>query len=527
MPRPGYGSEYNSAQALGVQDVELPILGRYGHAGLNEELDACLARHRAELQYLLRRCVASSTADSDTVDAETLKAAPQVSSTEEKQATSEALLREEPHHHLELQGKAEDAAAAAGATHENFSHRRTKLQVLKATKAVAGEPTRFEDNVCSDLVRSPWFDRISSTVILCSAILVGAEVEYAATTRSSANPLIFDVLQIVFAFVFTAELVVRFFSRCSRFWTGPERLWNFFDLFCVTTSLVEVFMVFVLNAKGSLLFIARALRIIRMARIIRMITILRELRMMVSTVLNAVQNLFSILILLTLIIYVFSICLTQAATAFLMDSGGEEEQRIKLFDYFGTIGNSMFTLFMAISGGISWGDHAEQLTKVGWPLAAIFLFYISLTMFILLNVITGFCCENAINSAKSDRESVIQDQIASKERYVKQFSAIFANLDATHSGELSYEQLAAHIEDEEMQAYFASLDISMASAWDIFELLDDDGSGTVTVEEFTLGCMQLRGHATAIDLAKVMSHLSKIQETLDQRFTKWTSCADI
>ena len=46
-------------------------------------------------------------------------------------------------------------------------------------------------------------------------------------------------------------------------------------------------------------------------------------------------------------------------------------------------------------------------------------------------------------------------------------------------------------------------------------MLDEDGSGHVSIEEFTLGCMQLKGKATAVDLARLKREITHLRTRVD------------
>ena len=45
----------------------------------------------------------------------------------------------------------------------------------------------------------------------------------------------------------------------------------------------------------------------------------------------------------------------------------------------------------------------------------------------------------------------------------------------------------------------ASEDI--CDAWTFFKMVDDDGGGTIPMDEFLMGCLRLRGQARAVDVA--------------------------
>jgi len=50
-----------------------------------------------------------------------------------------------------------------------------------------------------------------------------------------------------------------------------------------------------------------------------------------------------------------------------------------------------------------------------------------------------------------------------------------------------------------MTEYFRQIDVDISEARGIFDLLDIDDSGKLSVEEFVSGCMRISGHAKALD----------------------------
>merc|ERR1711920_414159 len=69
-------------------------------------------------------------------------------------------------------------------------------------------------------------------------------------------------------------------------------------------------------------------------------------------------------------------------------------------------------------------------------------------------------------------------------------------------------------DEDEVQAYFAHLNLQVDRAWDIFRLIDFDKSGTVSLEEFVTGCLRLRGQARTVDVAQVTYDVARLQQKL-------------
>ena len=57
--------------------------------------------------------------------------------------------------------------------------------------------------------------------------------------------------------------------------------------------------------------------------------------------------------------------------------------------YFGSLADSMLSLFMSISGGVSWENVVTPLKAVSVAWVFLFLFYVSFTYFAVLNVVTA------------------------------------------------------------------------------------------------------------------------------------------
>merc|ERR1712151_1176603 len=98
----------------------------------------------------------------------------------------------------------------------------------------------------------------------------------------------------------------------------------------------------------------------------------------------------------------------------------------------------------------------------------------------------------------------MQAIMANKQHHVQKVKELFKNLDHNHSGAITLRGMERRIQDENVKAYFNSLELDVQDAWTFFKLLDTDEGHTVEAEEFIMGCMRLRGPAKALDVAKLM-----------------------
>jgi len=59
------------------------------------------------------------------------------------------------------------------------------------------------------------------------------------------------------------------------------------------------------------------------------------------------------------------------------------------------------------------------------------------------------------------------------------------------------------LDKAEVRAYFEHLGLDAGDAWDLFKILDQDESSYINLDEFTTGCLRLKGPAKVIDVEKL------------------------
>eukprot|EP00930_Biecheleria_cincta_P037030 TRINITY_DN25393_c0_g1_i1.p1 TRINITY_DN25393_c0_g1~~TRINITY_DN25393_c0_g1_i1.p1 ORF type:complete len:573 (-),score=109.14 TRINITY_DN25393_c0_g1_i1:97-1815(-) len=383
---------------------------------------------------------------------------------------------------------------------------------------------RYEDNCCAKLVGDSRFDHACAVLIIASSLMVGVEVQY----KTDENAFALDVFGYIFVGLFTLELLVRMRARgLRRYFNGLDYGWSVFDMFCVCSSYLELIVSTVQQggSGGSFLLVVRTLRVVRIARIIRVIRFLGKLRMMVYTMLGAMRMLGWAVLLLGMIMYMFSVCFTEAVKPLLPGTQQVNSETPELIsstgqEFFGDLYVSMLTLMESITGGVSWYEPLRVLREVSALYVFMFLFYICVTVLTLLNVITGLCCDYAIQNAVTDRADVIKQQLGLKDRWKAQFATMFKAIDEDGSGEVTSEELRNQLQEEEFQAYLAHLNISVDDAMELLEVLDSDHDGTISLEEFVTGCMRVKGQAKTIDLMKIMRECTLTRMTMNQKFNE-------
>lgn len=383
------------------------------------------------------------------------------------------------------------------------------------------------------LYRGHWFEIFFGVMIISNAIFIGVEIDYTAANPLATDPPLFIVIGYLYTTVFAFELALKVSAERSKFiCTGGKQLaWNMLDLLIVVSSMGEVLLDIIRFATVSMeketnsnsgsvsmsnlriIRIIRVTRLMRLFRIGRIVKFIRSLRLLVYSILSTLKTVFWAMLLLAIIIYVFAILFTQAVSDYkvaldvgLVDALMDEELHDVLTYHWGSLADSMLSLFMAISGGVSWLDVVMPIRKIGVLWLLVFLVYMTFTYFAVLNVVTGVFCQSAIESTQHDQDAMIQSFLANKTLHVNRFKSLFNTMDADQSGLISKDEFIRHIDDPQVQAYFASLELDSCDALNLFKLLEsDDGCEEgIDIEDFVMGCLRLKGQAKSIDMARLM-----------------------
>jgi len=207
-------------------------------------------------------------------------------------------------------------------------------------------------------VESQRFERAIIVLIIINAITLGMETS--PVLMDAIGPVLLTVDRLILA-VFVVELAMKFIVYRLDFFRSP---WRIFDLIIVTIALVP--------AAGPF----SVLRALRILRVLRLISAVPSMRRVVGGLLTALPGLGSIVLLLMLVFYVFSVMATKLF-------GGAFPQ------WFGSIAASAYSLFQIMTLE-SWSMGIVRPVMDAFPWAwAFFIPFIAATTFTVLNLFIG------------------------------------------------------------------------------------------------------------------------------------------
>lgn len=401
---------------------------------------------------------------------------------------------------------------ALGWLKEEVIHRRDDCQHV-----VSSHQRQREEQELSKLqkfVEGNIFSGICSLAIVINSVTIGFGTEWSVQHPGEPTPQGARITDLFFNSFFLFELVMRLVTMRLRFFFSPDWRWNIFDFVVVFLAVLdEVVNLVGGSAAATNVTFIRILRVLRLARIMRTVRVLRfcrELRLMVYSILECANLVAWSTVLILLVIYVFAVHFTQHVADVLgipTDDPEVAANNDDLRTYYGSLGQSILSLFQGITGGVDWGDLVNPLMKSS-PMPVyfgmVFTVYILFTVMALLNVLTGIFVDNAMKATENDKDMVIQDEMERQSSYLNDVKQMFREADVDKSGDLSWEEFENHLEDARVKAYFKSLELDASAARGLFKLLDQDGTGHIDIDEFMMGCMRLKGQAKSIDIATLM-----------------------
>jgi len=254
----------------------------------------------------------------------------------------------------------------------------------------------------------------------------------------------------------------------------------------------------------------------------RLLRFSAQLRMLLFMICESFGQLAWVMCVLMSILYVFGLCFTMAATEYLGVPGnptGNNEFRLEIETYYGSLARSIYSCFRGMTGGQSWGELLDPLVHASVFYAAIFLFYISFSVLALLNMVTGVFVDGALAKSSIDRDSVIEKELTRKKAYVDNLRQLFREVDTDHSGKITFVEFQRIMELTHVDAYLQHLSIDTSDIEELYQLLDLNEDGEIEATEFVDNLLHLMGaHNIEQKVQKLMRENKRIADTL-QNFT--------
>lgn len=427
-----------------------------------------------------------------------------------------------------------NSSQQSSAKSKNKMMNKKKTKLFSEAKLAEGEQdlTRLQR-----LTSGRHYEALSGILILVNAVYIGWQTQHLAEYyRDRANngyryelgdsPVVFLILQISFTVLFAIELLPRWIAHgFVDFFMTDERWWNILDVIVVANGIVEAVLDIMeritqnetdnILQNVSAMRLLRIVRAVRVVRVIRVMKFFRELRMMVYSILGSLKNLLWVVIILGVTFYLFGVTFT-AAVINNMEGWSLQDWNAaanhNLLESFGTVDRSALTLFMTMSGGNDWSVYYDVLTCLPIFYRWFFLGFITFTLFAIVNIVTGVFVEAAMQSNLKDRDIIAEEELQSKRKYLESMQELFEEMDDDGQGTITMDEFEGKLKDERVIAFFDALKLDVSDARVVFQLIDTDKSGDITISEFLIGCYKLQGESRSLDMKIMQFSVAQLHE---------------
>uniref|UniRef100_A0A6U6K7Y6 EF-hand domain-containing protein n=1 Tax=Zooxanthella nutricula TaxID=1333877 RepID=A0A6U6K7Y6_9DINO len=395
------------------------------------------------------------------------------------------------------------------------------------------EPRR--SGCLANIVFHRYFDGMVSLVILGNCVYTTHQANYEMATLGD-KPAGDLWIELAFLVVFILELVIKLCVHRLYFFVNESRSWNIFDFILVLFASLDQLFTQLGQSFGSVAF-ARSLRLFKMGKILRVfkaMRFLKELRVMIKSILGSFVALFWSIIMLGMILYCFGLFFMQQMMPYLAEQPVQDHVFKLQQRYFANILETIRTLWMCTTGGKDWEDVYLLIEPLGFLASVAFFFYIAFFTFAVMNVLTGIFVENAMKLAKPDDTEALAEHKRRVDSDINELECIMQIIDANGSGTLTIEEFVDAMDNERVIHALKMLGVDVKDAEFYFKTLATaTGQDEISVAEFTQQVIRMKGPATAVDLHGLIlettvmrSRMRRYQEEQTELFSELASFID-
>lgn len=261
------------------------------------------------------------------------------------------------------------------------------------TRRLVADKSPYMKTLFQRILSWPHFEAVVLGLIIVNSVILALETF--PSVQASIGGTLF-VIDRIFLALFVIELVMRLVVDFKGFWKDP---WRVFDFVVIGLALMP--------ASGPL----AVLRSLRILRVLRLVSSVPAMRRVVQGLLGAVPGMASIILLIGLLFFVFSVISTNLFSE-------------AFPEWFGSLGASAYTLFQIMTLE-SWSMGIVRPVMEVYPLAWIlFVPFIILTAFTVLNLFIGVI----VDAMQTEHESMASEErgqmISDNERILAEITAL-------------------------------------------------------------------------------------------------------
>eukprot|EP00930_Biecheleria_cincta_P096301 TRINITY_DN88171_c0_g1_i1.p1 TRINITY_DN88171_c0_g1~~TRINITY_DN88171_c0_g1_i1.p1 ORF type:complete len:607 (-),score=118.06 TRINITY_DN88171_c0_g1_i1:91-1911(-) len=337
--------------------------------------------------------------------------------------------------------------------------------------------------------------------------------------RAQGDPLPswIKIIQMMCLGIYTAEfLAVLFIKRAQALYDTAGRL----DMIVLLAGYLEMITEAVNESNTSGLGSARIVRLLRAARMLKLFRRfgkVKELKRLMQMLASCMKTLFWSFLLLFVITTLFALAHVEIIHPIIVQLVAEEKLDEESLHAFGSVMKANLTIFATTIAGDNWSTIAIPVINHSPPVALIFMGASLTIVYGILNLVVAVVVDTFAEQREKDEKMLAQEMEENLQADVVFFKRIFQSIDSDGSGDVSLEELKKGAENQaEFRSRLRVMDIDEADLQHLFEMLDEDMSGSIDPEEFVTTLSRWRHESrTAARFVKYnMQHSLATQESM-------------
>jgi len=385
--------------------------------------------------------------------------------------------------------------------------------------------------------------------------------------RGPLQTLYYSAYQSIKMLVIIADaIVVGWEAEClSRYNTCPEIHLNFFALFDNAVSIFlivglvlqikvegknmlndfigifEAIIVVVFSIFGSFLYryilssfmyseglsnflvvgrICRMIVLIKATEDLRAFPYLNDLYLLVRGLRDSLQTLLSSVIILGLVVFTTAVILTGYIGSNDASDWSAASRELKT-NSFSSVWGSMQVLFRFVFVDDA-ADIIEPLSRERILLWYMFMLFILVSVFLVMNLIMAIIVNQAMVFTKNDKEHKAKLLQKEKEHYTRKVIRFFNKIDLDGNAKLTFSEFEKAFDHPEIRNDLLAVGVEVNELRELFFILDTSNTGELAVADFVTGMQRIRGQATSRDLLMISQYTRRVFKLLMTIKTKCT-----
>jgi hypothetical protein len=272
------------------------------------------------------------------------------------------------------------------------------------------------------IARHPLFENFYLFVIAVNALWMGYDLDQnTALSIDTAEPQ-FMIIETIFCVLFTVEVGVWLmaFERKLFPFTDPRELWFKLDFTLVLEMFFDAWMMPLvikplsggdgMTGQRDIVEMIRMLRLMRMTRMIRIMRAVPVFMTIIKGMAAALRSVSATMFLMGLVLYVYGIVFRAQLATY--------EEPTPMFS---NVPESMFSLFMAGTLLDDIFDVGNTFYDKGFFMMLLFLSYLLISCFTILNMLIGVLCEvvSSVSAHEAEKKLIVETQKRLEEVYLE------------------------------------------------------------------------------------------------------------